>query len=204
VGFRRYDVLIITALLDELEAVLALGEDGKKGWTPAKDGDGYPFHFRELPREDGGEPLRIAAASFDEMGGVATAVRATALIKFLGPAYLAMCGICAGKKEDVFLGDVIVASRVYRYDSGKFSATRRDEGGHRVEEFFHDIKTFNLKDTWRVDAAYFAREKDWRAELEKTRPLSLETQQQWFLRALLEHEQQGAPAPDKHPDRKML
>jgi len=26
---RRYDVLIITALLDELEAVLALGEGGK-------------------------------------------------------------------------------------------------------------------------------------------------------------------------------
>jgi hypothetical protein len=83
VGFRRYDVLIITALLDELEAVLALGEDGKKGWTTAKDGDGFPFHFRELPREDSGEPLRIAAASFDEMGGDVTAVRATALIKFL-------------------------------------------------------------------------------------------------------------------------
>gem|GEM_PF-827246 len=201
-GFRRYDALIITALLDELEAVLAFGEGGKDGWTKDKDGDGFPFHFRELPREDGGEPLRIAAASFDEMGGDVAAVRATALIKFLDPACLAMCGICAGKKKDVFLGDVIVASRVYRYDSGKFSASRRDADGHRGEEFFHDFKTFNLKDKWRVDAAWFAREKDWTAELVKTRPLSLETQQQWFLRVLLEHEQHGDAAPDKHADRK--
>jgi nucleoside phosphorylase len=182
--------------------VLALGEGGKSGWATDKDGDGFPFHFREIPREDGGEPLRIAAASFDEMGGDVSAFRATALIKFLDPACLAMCGICAGKKKDVFLGDVIVASRVYRYDSGKFSASRRDADGHRVEEFFHDFKTFNLKDTWRMDAAYFAREKDWTAELLKTRPLSLETQQQWFLRTLLESEQPGAVAPDKHPNRK--
>ncbi len=201
-GFRRYDVLIITALLDELEAVLALGEGGKDSWTTAKDGDGFPFHFREIPREDGGDPLRIAAASFDEMGGDAAASRATALIKFLEPVCLAMCGICAGKKKDVFLGDVIVASRVYRYDSGKFAATPRGEDGLRFEEFFHDPKTVNLRDQWRVDAAYFAREKDWTAELEKTRPLSLETQQQWLLLALLEHEQRGAAAPDKHPDRK--
>ena len=111
--------------------------------------------------------MRIAAASFDEMGGDVSAFRATALIKFLDPACLAMCGICAGKKKDVFLGDVIVASRVYRYDSGKFSASRRDAEGLRVEEFFHDFKTFNLKDTWRMDAAYFAREKDWTAELDQ-------------------------------------
>jgi nucleoside phosphorylase len=202
VGFRRYDVLIITALLDELEAVLTFGDGGKDSWAADRDPDGLPFHYRELPRQTGGEPLRVAVASFDEMGGDMTASRATALLKFLDPACLAMCGICAGKKKDVFLGDVIVADRVYRYDSGKFSATKRGKDGFRVEEFFHDFKTFNLKDTWRVDAAYFAREKDWAAELVQARPISLETQQQWFLRALLEHEQHGVAAPDKHPDRK--
>ena len=35
-GFRRYDVLIITALLDELEAVLAFGE----GQEEVGDGEG--------------------------------------------------------------------------------------------------------------------------------------------------------------------
>ncbi len=200
-GFRRYDVLIITALLDELEAVLALGEGGRGGWGTDKDRDGYPFHFREIPRVDGGDPLRIAAASFDEMGGDAAAARAAALIQFLDPACLAMCGICAGKKGDVFLGDVIVASRVYRYDSGKSSATSQGEEGRRFEEFFHDPKAVNLMDQWRVDAAYLTREKDWIAGLGKTRPLSLEAQQRWLLRALLDHERNGAVPPDEHPER---
>ena len=197
---RRYDVLIITALLDELDAVLALGEGGKDGWETAPDGDGFPFHFREFPREEG-DPLCVAAASFDEMGGNGTASRATALLKFLEPGCLAMCGICAGKQKDVFLGDVIVASYVYRSDSGEFSATQRDPEGHRSEAFFPDFKTFNLKDRWRVDAAYFAREKDWITELAKTRPLSLEAQQRWFLRTLLAHEQGGAKAPSTHEHR---
>jgi WD40 repeat protein/nucleoside phosphorylase len=203
VGLHQFDALIITALLDELEAVLAFGEGGKAGWTKGKDPDGFPFHYRELPREGGAEPLRIAAASFDEMGGTMTATRATALIKHLDPECLAMCGICAGNKKDVALGDVIVADRVFRYDSGKVTA-RRGKSGKRSEEFFHDIKTYNLEDTWRVDAAYFAREAAaWTVELANDRPLSLEAQQRWFLRALYEHEKKGAVAPHEHPDREV-
>ena len=202
-GLHQFDALIITALFDELEAVLAFGEGGKAGWTKGRDSDGFPFHYRELPREGGTEPLRIAAASFDEMGGTMTAARASLLIKHLNPKCLAMCGICAGNKKDVSLGDVIVADRVFRYDSGKVTA-RRGRGGKRSEEFFHDIKTYNLEDTWRVDAAYFAREAEaWLAELVKQRPLSLEAQQRWLLRALYEHEKKGTPAPHEHPDREV-
>ncbi len=199
-GSHRFDALIITALLEELEPVLAYGEGGKGAWTTDKGPDGFPFHFRELPREADGLPLRIAAASFDEMGEPATAGRAATLISFLDPACLAMCGICAGKKADVALGDVIIADRVYSYDHGKLLAWREADGS-RTEELFHDIKTFNLKDTWRVDAAYFSRELSWAAALLKERPLSREAQERWLLRALLEHEQRGLPAPDEHPDR---
>jgi nucleoside phosphorylase len=128
VGYHKFDALIITALLDELEAVLALGEGGKEAWTTERDPAGFPFHHREFPREVGGEPLRIAAASFDQMGGNVTAGRAAALINYLDPACLAMCGICAGKKKDVALGDVIVADRVYQYDYGKLVARRDGDG----------------------------------------------------------------------------
>ena len=199
-GPRQVDALIITALMDELEAVLAFGEGGKDAWTAAEDPDGFPFHYRELPREDGRSPLRLAAASFDEMGESATATRATALIKYLDPACLAMCGICAGHRKDVFLGDVIVADRVYSYDDGKRFAAH-DEDGQPFEEFLHNLKTYNLQDAWRVDAAYFARELDWAAEFVKTRPLSWKAQQEWFLRTLLEHEQNGTEAPPLHADR---
>jgi hypothetical protein len=91
------------------------------------------------------------------------------------------------------------ADRVYKYDYGKLVAWR-DKDGHRAQEFFHDLKTHNLKETWRVDAAYFAREMGWTTELVKARPLSREAQQRWLLRALYEHEQKSAVAPDEHPD----
>ena len=64
-------------------------------------------------------PLRIAAAWAGEMGESAAATRAATLIDQLSPNYLAMCGICAGKRGDTFLGDVIVADRVFSYDHGK-------------------------------------------------------------------------------------
>jgi hypothetical protein len=41
---RTVDVLILTALEDELEAVLALRE----GWTERKDRGGFPYRQREL------------------------------------------------------------------------------------------------------------------------------------------------------------
>ena len=196
----RFDALIITALFDELQAVLSFGDGGKSAWTTTKDEDGFPFHYRVFQREDGKAPLRIAAASYNEMGRGVTAARATALIKHLKPACLAMCGICAGNKKDVTLGDVIVADRVYSYDAGKYFASH-DAAGHRIEHFYPDIKTYNLEDKWRVDAGYFALEPAWAAELIKTRPLSREAQQQWLLCRLLEHEQSGAPSPDAHPER---
>ncbi len=200
-GPFQFDALIITALMDELEAVLTSGEGGKEAWMASEDPEGFPFHYRELPRENGGSPLRIAAASFDEMGETATAARATALIKHLDPACLAMCGICAGNRKDVSLGDVIIADRVFSYDEGKHLASR-DESGQSFEEFQHNLRTYNLPEVWRVDAASFARGLDWAAELVKARPLSWKAQEEWFLRTLLEHEQNGKESPPRHADRR--
>lgn len=61
-GSHRFNALIITALLEELEPVLAYGQDGKDGWDSAKAPDGFPFHFRELPR---GRRLLLARAELD-------------------------------------------------------------------------------------------------------------------------------------------
>src|SRR5687767_5895814 len=113
----RVDVLIVTALKDELDAVLELEIDGRglEAWEDARDQSGFPYHLRELPNAYG-EQLRVAAAWSGEMGEAAAAVRAVALIQELDPACLAMCGICAGWRGKVFLGDVIVADRVFSYE----------------------------------------------------------------------------------------
>jgi hypothetical protein len=41
-GGETVDVLVLTALQDELEAVLALGER----WEERRDGSGFPYHVR--------------------------------------------------------------------------------------------------------------------------------------------------------------
>ena len=43
------DVLIVTALQDELEAVLALGEGGRAGWQELRDLGGFRYYRRDLP-----------------------------------------------------------------------------------------------------------------------------------------------------------
>jgi WD40 repeat protein/nucleoside phosphorylase len=190
----QFDALILTALLDELEPVLEFGEGGKSQWKKDSDSTGLPYHFRELPSALDGLPLRIAAASFNEMGEGVTAARASALIQELDPACLAMCGICAGNKKDVALGDVIVADRTYKYDHGKLVAWR-DKQGKRTTQLYQDLKTYNLEDTWRVNAAYFAKELGWTAELVKLRPPSRQSQQDWLLWTLFEYEQKNQPLP---------
>ena len=132
------------------------------------------------------------------MGEAAAAVRAAALIQELDPECLAMCGICAGWRGKVFLGDVIVADRVFSYDFGK----QVSGGDERGDSFFHDITTYNLEATWRMDASYFAQEFQKTPRLLRQRPLSKEAQARWLLYTLEAYERQAGPSPIDHPERK--
>ncbi|WP_438036742.1 pentapeptide repeat-containing protein [Sorangium sp. So ce204] len=191
----RVDALIVTALQDELEAVLALGEGGRDGWREARDPGGFPYFVRDLPN-DRGEPLRVAAAWSGRMGESAAAARAQGLIEELDPGCLAMCGICAGKRGEVSLGDVIVADRVYSYDEGKRVAHGGGEGA-----FFHDIETYNLERTWNMDAALFAREFERQVAFAAERPPSKPSQAWWLRHALYESQVEGGPPPVSRPER---
>ncbi|WP_437331489.1 pentapeptide repeat-containing protein [Sorangium sp. So ce394] len=194
------DVLIITALQDELEAVLRLGNGGASGWTMARDRSGLRYHYRSFTNQHGAL-FWIAAAWSGEMGETAAATRATQLIDELEPACLAMCGICAGRRGEVSLGDVIVADRVYSYDHGKIVAHRGSE--HQEELLFRDIETYNLEATWKMDAAFFSRDLGWSAELVKERPLSKDVQRRWLLHALFAHQVEGGASPLTSPERKV-
>ncbi|WP_437840771.1 pentapeptide repeat-containing protein [Sorangium sp. So ce1153] len=192
----RVDALVVTALQDELEAVLALGEGGRDGWREARDPAGFPYYVRELPN-DRGQPLRVAAAWSGRMGESAAAARAQGLIEELDPGCLAMCGICAGRRGEVSLGDVIVADRVYSHDEGK----RVAPGGDGAAEFFHDIETYNLERTWNMDAALFAREFERQAPLARERPPPAASQAWWLRHALYASQVEGGPPPVSLPER---
>ncbi|HRI68786.1 MAG TPA: hypothetical protein PK156_31370, partial [Polyangium sp.] len=190
---------MLTALQDELDAVLRLGSGVEQEWQTVRDADGYAYHTRFVSAEQG--RLSIAAAWIGEMGPSAAATRAATLVKELDPACLAMCGICAGKRGEVALGDVIVANLVYDYDRGKLIA--RDEGQTAVD-FYHDLATYNLERRWAMDAAYMSRNIDVFRQFVGPKPLPIRAQLRWLMHKLVAHERREGPVPKDHADRKTL
>ncbi len=178
----RVDVLVLTALKDELDALLVLGQS----WTRARDERGFPYHRCMLS-----SGLRIAAAWIGEMGQTSAKSRGKVLIRELAPECLAMCGNCVGDPDQVSLGDLIVVDRLWAYDEGK-----------QVEnKFYHSMNLFPIERTWGMNAA-FAR--DWLdiKKLAAERPPSKEMQTRWLLHALYAYQFDHGPAPTDHAERK--
>ncbi len=128
------DAVVITALPEELDALLAV-ESGRVGEWSVVDGDPR-LHLASF-ETDGGE-LRLAAASATKMGGATTAQLGERLIGTLRPRSLAMCGVCAGHPGDTTLGDVVIAERVFHHDEGK-----RGADGLRG-----DVDSYRMTPTW--------------------------------------------------------
>ncbi|MGK3992753.1 pentapeptide repeat-containing protein [Sorangium sp. So ce1024] len=206
------DVLVVTAHGDELDAVLAQGEGGDKGWRELRDLGGLRYFRRTLPSARGGS-LVVAAAWIGEAGLRTAAIRGQHLLAELDPACLAMCGVCAGDPRKVAPGDVIVADQLYSFDQRRRAAPALAHAGLASPapaglappvdeaELFHDLRTFNLQAAWKMDAAYLARELDI-AALSSARPPSRAAERRWLLHALHAHEAEGGPSPVAHPDRR--
>lgn len=128
------DVLVLTALKEELDALLQVRTAMREPWA-VSDGD-PPLHIGVLDGRAG--RIRVAAARVAKMGGVATATLATRLIEAVKPACLAMCGVCAGHPEDTELGDVVIAERLFQHDEGKI----------RGDGFQSDLWVDALRDDW--------------------------------------------------------
>ena len=169
------DVLLITALKDEFDVVYTCESD----WEEKEDSQGFSYYTHKFVGNRGDE-FTVAVARPIDMGGDFASNIATRLVHELKPHCLAMVGICAGWRGEVFLGDVIIAERVFRYDTGKLKAFREDTV--RKEEVFYDIRTYNLDPRWIQKAEYFP--KDWIDTIEAKRPLTYDYQESWLLYAL--------------------
>jgi len=174
---------------DEYDVVLGSEPD----WKEHIDSSEFPYCTRT---DSGG--LRWALARAVDMGPENAANVATRLVSALKPACLAMVGVCAGWRQKVQLGDVIVAERLFRYDAGKLRAFR--DGNARQEEVFHDIRTFNLDSRWRQRAEDFSSE--WASEITLPRPLGYPTQETWLLYAVDDFERGLGGQPHEHAERK--
>ena len=175
------DVLIVTALKEEFDAVRAVARGAINDWQEHRDHAGFTYLTRDYTGVSG--PFKVGLVRAVSMGGFAAGQVATRLVRELDPRCLAMCGICAGRRSQVFLGDVVVADRVYQYDTGKLYADGT---------MLQDITTYNLDPRWKQAAEHFTLPDVDR--LQGARPLSLEQQQHWLLGILYDEEE-----PLRHP-----
>jgi nucleoside phosphorylase/CheY-like chemotaxis protein len=109
------DLAIVCALeKPELEQILKLPWN----WSSPRPLDDLTFV------QDGsfvveGKTIRVAAAFAPRMGMVSTALLSANVISLLRPRLIAMCGICAGVRNKVGMGDVLLADPAWDFQSGK-------------------------------------------------------------------------------------
>ncbi|WP_437916535.1 hypothetical protein WME73_18420 [Sorangium sp. So ce302] len=179
---ERIDVLIVTAVKDEWDAVLAVDTGAVQGSTWERRG---PLNRPEVRARsftvDGGE-LRLAVVQAYGMGGVGAVSAASWLLDGLNVRCLAMCGVCAGRRGYVELGDVIIADRMWTYDTGKLKVEIVE--GQRVEQQKGDIEMYRLHPPdWKHKAERFVYDPE--ASWLSLRPRSYEAQGDWVLERLV-------------------
>ncbi len=187
------DVLIITAVRDEYEAVLKVdtGAWPSSSWVKEAGPANHEIAFRDFQFSDKSR-MRVAVAYATEMGQVASTEVAVSIVSAYKIRCLAMCGVCAGRRGKVNLGDVIVADRLWVYDTGKLKA-EYDEQGNRHEHILGDPTTYNLDSKWNQNAEIW--QPDPKAPWLSARPYSYDAQELWVLERVLLGDD-----PVNHPD----
>jgi nucleoside phosphorylase len=142
-GFK-YDIAIITAVEVEFKSVYNLrGVDWKQNRDISEDTTTtyYEGVFKTETKE-----LKVILAQAPQMGMPAAAVLSTKLINNFCPKYLAMVGIAAGVRDEIDLGDILVAEQCWDYGSGKYEFDK----DKKITTFYPDPKSIPIHQTVRA------------------------------------------------------
>jgi len=121
---NRFDIAILAALRDELNAVLANGWE----WTAFDyPGDSTIYYSCEVETQKHGMK-KIVAAKSPMMGMSSAAVLTSKTISSFTPEYVFLAGICAGDSDEVELGDLIAGRTVWDYGAGKYIGEKSKDG----------------------------------------------------------------------------
>jgi len=111
------DLCVITGLRNpELTALRSLKWD----WRPPRAIDEVGYYY-EGSFASGGAQRSVVAAAAPRMGMVASALLTMKMILKFRPRLLAMVGICAGVKNECYIGDVLVADPAWDWQMGKYT-----------------------------------------------------------------------------------
>src|SRR6266566_308724 len=129
------DVCIVCALPEEAEAVIKVVGEQCNGSFEKRTSPRYGYSYRSATiTNHKKEPLHLHLSWLPRYGPQEMTLHLTHVLEEYQPRFVLMTGICAGDAQEVQLGDLIVAERVFTYDGGKF--TRK---GHQ-----HDTRTYEL------------------------------------------------------------
>lgn len=117
------DLLIVTALPEELRA-LSMVFDLK---SPTYIGDkSNAYYITQLTSVDGTTIYSVAALCLNGMGNTNAGIVASTALRDLNPRYVFMFGLAGGIKEEINLGDVIVADKIFYHALGKSYPARQE------------------------------------------------------------------------------
>ncbi|MBE1291013.1 MAG: response regulator [Rhodobacteraceae bacterium] len=113
-----YDVLFVCALRTPELSQLKLAT-GTQWTTIESDEDPTSYFETTIPNGNNG-CIRAVACSAPSMGLAPAASLTTKACLRFRPKFVFMTGICGGRKGDVDLGNIVVASTTWDYGNGKF------------------------------------------------------------------------------------
>lgn len=114
----RCDIVFVCALLEpELKELHAASKANWEILTLPGD----PAIYWSATLEISGRKISAISLCLPQMGLVAAGVAVAKALATFKPSVVAMSGICAGRKGDCELGDVIGANLTWDYGSGKFT-----------------------------------------------------------------------------------
>jgi nucleoside phosphorylase len=161
----RADVLIVTAIKEEFDALIAVEEGAVSGsvWRSETLEDARIYAMRRFTHPNSAHAFTVVATWATRMGEVAAVTAAVPLIERFRPRAIAMCGVCAGRRGDVQRGDVICASQVWQYEAGK-SIVDYDDDGQRREDFKASLMVHQPDRPWVQAAQAFRPDTTWLRE----------------------------------------
>jgi adenosylhomocysteine nucleosidase len=160
-GHRRADIGILTVLTEELDAVVKRLEQ-HHGYESVQLPGGIQAHVADIPA-DGGGWLRAAVIQTLDPGPRSATMAFERMQKTFRPPVVLLVGIAGGIRDDLSIGDVVIADQVVYYDARRETAEgprRRGQSQamtatlrHRLHEFFRrygDMVPLDSGDSVRV------------------------------------------------------
>ena len=181
------DVCVICALAEEAKALLDVVSEQCHITFISRTSPHYGYDFQTTTIQNNqGEPLALHVSWLPHVGPPETILHLSHILEEYHPRFVAMTGICAGDRLRVSLGDLVLADRLYTYDSGKFVT---DEQGHAVHN--HDVMTYQLDENILRFVSLFEQWKPLVKQL--SRSPSKRQQREWLLNQLLDEQTPSLP-----------